>query len=224
MLKIGITEDKANEIRDRESAQMMHDVENLLKQNPEEINKQDEGGTSLLHIACGKGRRDLIVASLHGRHKILTSLLEIGYLSVALVLLDKRANPNIQDGEGWTPLHVAAYWDQRLLFEPLLTFGADMELVNRDNETPLDVTDDPDTREKLEGQSCHPFSSLWMSAPTKVFPFAESIELREKFKKKSGLSRSSSNSSAFRRGLKIGKLNMKRQNEEDEFPKSPTRD
>jgi len=143
---------------------------------------------------------------------------------VSLVLLDKRANPNIQDNDGWTPLHVAAYWEKKLIFEPLLTYGADLELVNKDNETALDVTDDAETREKLEGKLSFIEDEALLLLT--IFDLCARVftGLREKFKKKKSLSRSNSNSSALRRGMKIGKLNMKRQNEEDEFPKSPTND
>ena len=75
-----------------------------------------------------------------------------GYLAVVLVLLERRANANVHDVDGWTPLHVAAYWDKTLIFEPLMTFGADLDLVNKDHETPLDVTENTETREKLEGE------------------------------------------------------------------------
>ena len=75
-----------------------------------------------------------------------------GYLAVVLVLLERRANANVHDVDGWTPLHVAAYWDKTLIFEPLMTFGADLDLVNKDHETPLDVTENAETREKLEGE------------------------------------------------------------------------
>jgi len=52
---------------------------------------------------------------------------------------------------------------------------------------------------------------------------SSAAELREKFKKKkAGISRS--NSSAMRRGLKVEKKAIRKQNEEDEFPKSPTMD
>jgi len=33
-----------------------------------------------------------------------------------------------------------------------MTFGADLDLVNKDHETPLDVTENTETREKLEGE------------------------------------------------------------------------
>jgi len=49
-------------------------------------------------------------------------------------------------------------------------------------------------------------------------------ELREKFRKKKPAGVSRSNSSAMRRGLKVEKKAIRKQNEEDEFPKSPTLD
>lgn len=174
MTSRGIDEKKANELRNADLNRMLKDIEEATKADPSTVNGQADDGTTLLHIACGKG-----------------------YLAVVLTLLDKGANPNVLDAEGWSPLHVAAYWGKTLLLEPLATFGADLEMMNNDNETPLDVADNATTREKLE-------------------------ELREKFrknKKAEGVLRR--NSSALRRGHKSERKAMHRHSEDYEFPHSP---
>lgn len=40
---------------------------------------------------------------------------------------------NITDSEGWTPLHVAAYFQRTLVCHILLKMGADINIKNRDN-------------------------------------------------------------------------------------------
>jgi len=158
----GITAEEADAIRNLESSNMLSDAETLIRTTPDQINGQADDGTSLLHIACGKGLTSLFVILFccccllfccDGMYCLFPH--SVGYLAVVLVLLERRANPNIHDKEGWTPLHVAAYWDKTLMFEPLMTFGADLDLVNQDNETPLDVTENAETREKLEGKAHH---------------------------------------------------------------------
>ena len=54
---------------------------------------------------------------------------------------------NITDSEGWTPLHVAAYFQRTLVCHILLKMGADINIKNRDNQKPLDLVKDNKTLE-----------------------------------------------------------------------------
>jgi len=75
----------------------------------------------------------------------------VGYLDVVLTLLNHHANPNMADVEGWTALHLASFWGHLEILEPLVIFNASLDAVNQHGETPLDVSDDPKIRDKLEG-------------------------------------------------------------------------
>lgn len=46
---------------------------------------------------------------------------------------------NVQDLDGWTPLHAAAYWCQKNALKILLSSGADASLENNKGETYLDL-------------------------------------------------------------------------------------
>jgi len=50
-------------------------------------------------------------------------------------LLAARANPDVQDSEGMTPLHCAAVCEHRAVCELLVAAGADAHLADADGET-----------------------------------------------------------------------------------------
>ena len=50
-----------------------------------------------------------------------------GDLNDVMRLLNNGVSPTVCDEKGWTPLHVAAVWNQVHLIEPLVLAGADME-------------------------------------------------------------------------------------------------
>ena len=50
-----------------------------------------------------------------------------------------KADANIADKNGWTPLHVAASNGNDLVVEKLLVAGADVNIATKDSETPLHV-------------------------------------------------------------------------------------
>ena len=58
-------------------------------------------------------------------------------------LLERGANPNLQDKKGDTPLHVLAccsdWWSRKDAFRMLVEHGAELQLKNSLGETALDV-------------------------------------------------------------------------------------
>ena len=59
-------------------------------------------------------------------------------MEVAELLLDRGANIKAQDGDGLTPLHVAAGFNASPeMAELLLNWGADLEAVTEAEKTPL---------------------------------------------------------------------------------------
>jgi len=60
-----------------------------------------------------------------------------GRLTIAQILLERRANANAVTGTGWSPMHLAIRNKQASIVELLLRFNADPNLPNPDGATPL---------------------------------------------------------------------------------------
>uniref|UniRef100_A0A4W6C512 Protein phosphatase 1 regulatory subunit 16A n=1 Tax=Lates calcarifer TaxID=8187 RepID=A0A4W6C512_LATCA len=72
-----------------------------------------------------------------------------GYISVAELLLENRAQVEVKDSDGWTPLHAASCWGQIQMVELLVAHGASLDTKSVLEETPLDVCMDEEVRAKL---------------------------------------------------------------------------
>ena len=59
-----------------------------------------------------------------------------GYVEVALYILSKSGKVDIQDIDGWTPLHAAAFWDEVDIIELLGAHGADFKIRTFSGERP----------------------------------------------------------------------------------------
>ena len=57
------------------------------------------------------------------------------------LLLQAGATVNLQDIDGWTPLHAASHWGQREAIELLCEHAADLEIKNFVGQTAFDVAD-----------------------------------------------------------------------------------
>ena len=75
-------------------------------------------GASALHVAAAKG-----------------------YMKVMNLLIQAGMEVNIQDYDGWTPMHAATHWAQREACELLAENFANMETKNCVGQTPFDVAD-----------------------------------------------------------------------------------
>jgi ankyrin repeat protein len=93
------------------------DLRAVLERDPTLINASGTNGNTLLNLA-GSCRQ----------------------MEASKLLLESGANPNLGNRYGWTPVHQAAYSDQRELMEVLLAAGGDLTLSARgDGGTPLTV-------------------------------------------------------------------------------------
>lgn len=90
------------------------DVAELLKANRQIVASRDRGGSTLLHLAAGRG-----------------------HTSVVRLLLDNGADPNATDSAGGKPLHAAATGGYPEVVELLLDHKADINATNEDGRTPL---------------------------------------------------------------------------------------
>lgn len=60
-----------------------------------------------------------------------------GYVEVALYILSKSCKVDIQDIDGWTPLHAAAFWGEVDIIELLGAHGADFKIRTFSGERPV---------------------------------------------------------------------------------------
>ena len=82
-----------------------------------DVHAKSRDGRSVLHIALSKsGGEDLIP-----------------------VLLEHKADPNIADADGWTPLHYCAESNKRLAVKHLLDANAEKEALTKTKETALQI-------------------------------------------------------------------------------------
>lgn len=89
-------------------------VEALLDERPDLVHEVDEARRTGLHLAAGRGHRDVV-----------------------RVLLERGADPNAQDYRDETPLHRAALADRLEVAELLLDQGADPDLAGPQRRTAL---------------------------------------------------------------------------------------
>ncbi|XP_038654639.1 protein phosphatase 1 regulatory subunit 16A [Scyliorhinus canicula] len=125
MAQQDITQEKIDESRMATEKWMIEDIRQLLESNTE-LNRQNDVGTCLLHIAAANG-----------------------YTEAAELLLGHKAKVDVKDGDGWEPLHAAACWGQVHMVELLVGHGANLNTRSFLDETPIDVCGDDEVRGKM---------------------------------------------------------------------------
>jgi hypothetical protein len=60
-------------------------------------------------------------------------------LIIIKLLLERRADPNVQTDDGYTALHFAVHAGSKDVVETLLAHGASVNVKNKSGETPLAV-------------------------------------------------------------------------------------
>lgn len=125
MAKRGVTQDLIDETRGRTENKMLADLMQLAAQHGD-LEFRDKHKATPLHIAGANG-----------------------YLSVLEFLLDNHCSTEVSDQDLWQPLHAAACWGHLEAVEILAQNGADISAVTRSGETPFDITEDPEIKERL---------------------------------------------------------------------------
>merc|ERR1719481_512501 len=125
MAKRGVTQDLIDTTRSETERRMLEDL-HMLVQHHEDLEWRDNHGATPLHVAAANG-----------------------YISVLEFLLDHHCSTEVSDSDLWQPLHAAACWGHLEAVEILSQNGADISAVTRSGETPFDITEDPEIKERL---------------------------------------------------------------------------
>jgi len=72
-----------------------------------------------------------------------------GYMRVVEFLLDNHVSTDVKDIDDWQPVHAAACWGHLEVLELLVQNGADLNAKTKHDETPADICEDPELRERI---------------------------------------------------------------------------
>ncbi|XP_023163423.2 protein phosphatase 1 regulatory subunit 16A isoform X2 [Drosophila hydei] len=126
MAQRGVTQELIDETRSSTERVMLKDLMELARTGAD-LEEPDSQGATPLHIASANG-----------------------YVRVVEFLLEQHVNVDAMDKDLWTPVHAAACWGHLEVLEMLAQCGADLNVRNKDDETPSDICEDPEIRERIE--------------------------------------------------------------------------
>ncbi len=140
-------QEKAKSIFDVARAGTVNEVKELMKQNPDIINQTNENGFSPLILACYRGNTEVAkflidhvkdVNYKSGEGTALAGLAVKYNRDLVESLLKKKADPNIADTTGYTPLFWAVKFGNKELIEILLRYKADKSKKDSMGMTPFE--------------------------------------------------------------------------------------
>lgn len=149
-------QEKSKSIFDVARSGTVAEVQELMKQNPDVINQVNENGFSPLILACYRGNTDVAdflienVKDVNYKSREGTALagLAIKYnKDLVEHLLKKKADPNIADETGYTPLFWAVKSGNKDLVEQLLKYKADKTKKDSMGMTPFEYALQTNNRE-----------------------------------------------------------------------------
>ena len=71
------------------------------------------------------------------------------YVTVVEYLLDNHVSTESVDNDNWQPIHAAACWGHLEVVELLAQNGANISAKTKNGETPFDICEDPEIKERL---------------------------------------------------------------------------
>ncbi|XP_017776693.1 PREDICTED: protein phosphatase 1 regulatory inhibitor subunit 16B isoform X2 [Nicrophorus vespilloides] len=125
MSKRGVTQELIDDTRAHTEKKMLTDLQRVAASNGD-LEVHDTQGATPLHIAAANG-----------------------YTSVVEFLLDHNVNTDVKDRDDWRPAHAAACWGHLEVLELLVQSGADLTAINKHEETPADICEDPELKDRI---------------------------------------------------------------------------
>ena len=144
---LATAQEKAKSIFDVARSGTVAEVKDMMKQNPDIINQANESGFSPLILACYRGNVDVAkflmdnVKDINYKSREGTALsgLSVKYnKDLVTYILEKKADPNIADATGSTPLFWAVKFGNKELTELLLKYKADKTIKDAQAMTPFE--------------------------------------------------------------------------------------
>ncbi|HET9909607.1 MAG TPA: ankyrin repeat domain-containing protein [Anaerolineales bacterium] len=129
----------------------INNVIRLLARDPQLVNAYAEDGFQPLGLACFFGHLEtaeylikagapINFASRNGlKAAPIQSATAARHEKIVQMLLRLGADPNVREGNGYTPLHAAAQNKDIDMIHTLIYGGADLTLAGKDGKTPLDL-------------------------------------------------------------------------------------
>ena len=105
MDRIGITQEMIDSTRSQIENQMLSDLQTLVNTSTSSSRLIDD----ILSYRNDEGATPLHIASANG------------YQTVVEYLIQQHVSINLQDRDGWTPIHAAVYWCQQPIIGGKLT-------------------------------------------------------------------------------------------------------
>lgn len=97
----------------------------------------EKNDLNLVKLLVDRGANINLIPNLNfGMPAIITSA-KYGYFPISKYLIEKKANLNVRNKFGFSPLHFAALYNDTLLLEELLNNGANYNDTTNNGETPL---------------------------------------------------------------------------------------
>lgn len=125
-----------------------------LKSNPDLVNAYAEDGFQPLGLACFFGHYETAEALLNAGAEIdsqsknplsaapIQSAAAAGHVKIVMLLLNHKANPNVREQGGYTPLHAAAQNGDAQMIRSLLYNGADLTIRSNDGKLAADLANE----------------------------------------------------------------------------------
>ncbi len=123
MARRGVTQELIDETRAETERKMLRELSSC---SSDLLEAKDHQGATPLHIASANG-----------------------YLSVVEYLLDNHVSTESVDDDLWQPIHAAACWGHLEVVELLAQNGANISARTKNGETPFDICEDPEIKERL---------------------------------------------------------------------------
>lgn len=138
---------KPKDVFDVARSGTVEEMKALVQTKKDTINALNHSGFSPLILACYRGNapvaeylaknvKDINYNSPSGT--ALAAAAVKGNAPMVKVLLENKANPNLADGQGMTPLLYASQFENKEIILLLLKYKADKKLANNEGKTAMD--------------------------------------------------------------------------------------